>query len=60
MKPFSKLCDAADWCDPLFDRVIRVELAEEPRFHRKQWEFAQILRTLEAHGLLNGTSHGWP
>jgi len=58
VKTFSKLCDAADWCDPLFDRVIRVELAEEPRFHRKQWEFAQILRTLEAHGLLNGTSHG--
>ena len=58
MKPFSKLCDAADWSDPLFDRAIRVELAEEPRFHRKQWEFARILRTLEAHGLLNGTSHG--
>jgi SAM-dependent methyltransferase len=54
----SKLCDAADWCDPVFDRIIRDELAEEPYFHRKQWEFAQIFRALQAHGFLNGRSRG--
>ena len=45
MRPLSKLCEAADWFDQEFDRIIRDELDEEPRFHRKQWEFAQIFRT---------------
>ena len=58
MKPLSKLCDAADWFDPGFDRVIRTELAEEPRLHRKQWEFAQIFRALGALGFLDGKSRG--
>jgi SAM-dependent methyltransferase len=58
VKPLSKLCDATDWFDPEFQRIIRAELEEEPRFHRKQWEFAQIFRTLQALGLLNGRSRG--
>jgi SAM-dependent methyltransferase len=58
VKPLSKLCDAADWLDPEFERIIRAELAEEPRFHRKQWEFAQIFGTLQALGFLNPTSRG--
>ena len=58
MKPLSKLCDAADWFDAEFDRIIRHELEEEPRLHRKQWEFAQIFRTLQALGLLSATSRG--
>ena len=58
MKPLSKVCDAADWLDPEFERIIRAELEEEPRFHRKQWEFAQIFRTLQVRGYLNAASRG--
>lgn len=53
-----KLCDATDWFDPDFERIIRSELEEQPRFHRKQWEFAQIFRALQALGFLNAKSHG--
>lgn len=56
--PLSKLCDAVDWLDPEFNRIIRTELREEPRPHRKQWEFAQIFRALQALGRLEGTSRG--
>ncbi len=58
MKSLSKLCDATDWFDPEFERIIRSELEEEPRFHRKQWEFAQIFRALQALGFLNANSRG--
>jgi SAM-dependent methyltransferase len=58
VRSLSKLCDAADWSDQEFDRIIRSELAEEPRFHRKQWEFAQIFRALHALGFLNPASRG--
>jgi SAM-dependent methyltransferase len=58
VKPLSKVCDAADWFEPEFERIIREELEEEPRLHRKQWEFAQIFRTLQARGFLNATSRG--
>lgn len=47
-----KLCDAADWFDPGFLHVVRDELREAPRFHRKQWEFVQILRALRDSGML--------
>ena len=47
-----KLCDAADWLDPEFDRIARDELREIPRFHRKQWEFVQIFRALRDAGVL--------
>jgi SAM-dependent methyltransferase len=55
---FSKVCDAADWFDPALLRIIREELQEVPRFHRKQWEFAIILRVLESQGMLDGTHTG--
>ncbi len=58
VKPLSKLCDATDWFEPEFNRIIRSELEEEPRFHRKQWEFAQIFRTLHSLGYLNARSAG--
>jgi hypothetical protein len=35
------VCDAADWFDPSFQRVVCDELRERPRFHRKQ-EFAFV------------------
>jgi SAM-dependent methyltransferase len=54
----NKICDAADWSIPELRRIIRDELAEVPRFHRKQWEFAVIYRELDQRGLLNGSSEG--
>jgi SAM-dependent methyltransferase len=58
MTTYSKLCDAADWFDREFDDIVRAELEEEPRLHRKQWEFAQIFRSLRAQGMLNGRTRG--
>lgn len=46
MKSMSKLCDAADWFDPEIDQIIRIELREPARLHRKQWEFAAIFLVL--------------
>lgn len=53
MKTLSKVCDAADWFDEEFAEVIKNELREPARFHRKQWEFAQIFLSLRKLGFLN-------
>ncbi|HKE86881.1 MAG TPA: class I SAM-dependent methyltransferase [Vicinamibacterales bacterium] len=58
MKSLSKLCDAGDWFDPEFDRIVRTELEEQPRLHRKQWEFAQIFRALRTLGFLRANARG--
>ncbi len=58
MKTLSKICDAADWFDPEFQRIVTEELREPARFHRKQWEFAMIYLTLEKLGYLNETKTG--
>lgn len=55
---YNKLCDAADWFRPGFNEIIREELREVPRFHRKQWEFAMIIQTLRDHGKLETGSLG--
>jgi SAM-dependent methyltransferase len=54
----SKVCDAADWFDSEFQQIIKHELKEFPRFHRKQWEFAMIFLALRRLGLLNEESTG--
>jgi len=54
----SKLCDAADWFDSEFQQVVKHELKEFPRFHRKQWEFAMIFLALRKLGYLNEESTG--
>lgn len=54
----SKVCDAADWFDSEFQQIIKHELKEFPRFHRKQWEFALIFLALRRLGLLNERSTG--
>ncbi len=54
----NKVCDGADWFRLELDRIIRRELEESPRFHRKQWEFAVIYRELERLGLLDGNAEG--
>jgi SAM-dependent methyltransferase len=56
--PLSKVCDAADWFDPGFMRIVGQELRELPRFHRKQWEFAMVFQALAARGLLHGSAEG--
>ncbi|RMG61279.1 MAG: class I SAM-dependent methyltransferase [Calditrichaeota bacterium] len=55
---FNKLCDAADWFDPVVGEIIRTELHETPRFHRKQWEFALIFRSLRRLGVVHPRSRG--
>lgn len=52
MNKLSKVCDAADWFDSDFQHIIKHELREPARFHRKQWEFAKIFQALQKHGLL--------
>jgi SAM-dependent methyltransferase len=58
MKSLSKLCDAADWFDPEVDEIIRVELREPARLHRKQWEFALIFLVLRRLGLVRPDTVG--
>ncbi len=53
---FGKVCDAADWFVPELDRIIRQDLHEFPRFHRKQWEFATVFHVLKSLGLLEPTN----
>lgn len=55
---WQKLCDASDWFDPNFVKVITEKLKSEPVFHRKQWEFAAIYSALESLNLLNSESVG--
>lgn len=50
--PLTKVCDAADWFDPEILRIVREELREPPRFHRKQWEYALVFHALGRLGLL--------
>jgi SAM-dependent methyltransferase len=54
----SKLCDAADWFHPEMMEIIRDELHEMPRLHRKQWEFAMIFLALRRRGMLKADRIG--
>jgi SAM-dependent methyltransferase len=56
--PLTKVCDAADWFDADVLRIVRDELRETPRFHRKQWEFALVFRALQRLGLLERSHEG--
>lgn len=58
MLHLSKICDASDWFESEFQQVIKSELRESPRFHRKQWEFAMIFLALRRLGYLNKDSTG--
>lgn len=58
MITLSKICDAADWFDTEFAWIIKNELREPARFHRKQWEFAQIFLTLRKLGFLSPDKNG--
>jgi SAM-dependent methyltransferase len=58
MPALSKICDAADWFNPEMLTVIQNELQENPRFHRKQWEFAMIFLALKKYGFLRPDALG--
>ena len=58
MKTLSKICDAADWFDQDFQRIVAEELREPAKFHRKQWEFAMIYMALENLGYLKNDKLG--
>lgn len=56
-KRVSELCKAQDWFSPWFQRWVG-ELKEEPRFHRKQWEFVYILQALWERGCIKKGKKG--
>lgn len=47
----SQICTASQFQSPLYDKWCK-SFHEEPRMHRKQWEFVYILQALEATGKL--------
>jgi SAM-dependent methyltransferase len=53
-----KVCDIADWFAGDLASVIQADLHELPRFHRKQWEFAQTFIALRDAGALHADAVG--
>jgi SAM-dependent methyltransferase len=53
-----KPCDALDWADPDFGRILAEELRRPPAFQRKQWEWVMIYRALEQRGMLRPDARG--
>jgi 2-polyprenyl-3-methyl-5-hydroxy-6-metoxy-1,4-benzoquinol methylase len=49
--PVSQACTQSQMADPVH-RYWCAEIAEVPRFHRKQWEFSYILQALSRHGMV--------
>ena len=58
MEILSKICDTADWFDNEFNSIVINELKEQPRLHRKQWEFAMIFLALRKLGFLEADKTG--
>lgn len=42
----SQICTSGQFAEPTYDRLCR-EIGQDRLFHRKQWEYIYILRTLE-------------
>lgn len=53
----SQACTADQFTESHYLRLSR-EITQEPRFHRKQWEYIYILRALEQFGLLRPGATG--
>ena len=49
--PVSQACTASQFDEPAY-RYWCEQIAEYPRFHRKQWEFCYILQALARNGML--------
>ena len=56
-EPLSQMCTAHQMHEPIFGELV-ARLGIGPTLHRKQWEFAYILRTLDFHGKLQPGSRG--
>jgi SAM-dependent methyltransferase len=56
-KRISELCKAKDWSTDWFKRWA-AEMQEEPRFHRKQWEFVYVMQALWERGCIVKGSKG--
>jgi 2-polyprenyl-3-methyl-5-hydroxy-6-metoxy-1,4-benzoquinol methylase len=55
--PVSQAVTAAQFDDPIYARWCAA-IAEEPRRHRKQWEFVYVLQALELGGMLEAGKRG--
>jgi hypothetical protein len=55
--PVSQLCTAAQFREPDYQRICTI-LLERPRLHRKQWEYAYIVRCVEQASLIGPASKG--
>ncbi len=53
-----KCCDAMDWADPDFARILATALRRPPAYQRKQWEWVMIYRALEARRMLRPDARG--
>jgi hypothetical protein len=53
----SQACTADQFSEPDYLRLSK-EITQEPRFHRKQWEYIYILRALEQFGLMSPGTTG--
>jgi 2-polyprenyl-3-methyl-5-hydroxy-6-metoxy-1,4-benzoquinol methylase len=56
-KVVSQTCTAAQFKESHYLRLAN-EIRQEPRFHRKQWEYIYILRALEQFDLLRAEATG--
>ena len=56
-QPISQMCTAAQLDEPVYIEWCR-RMGEAPTRHRKQWEFAFILRALEYYGALRPDARG--
>lgn len=50
-RPVSQICTASQFAEDDFVRLMGL-INQQPRLHRKQWEYAYVLRVLEQHDLL--------
>ena len=53
----SELCKAQDWQAAWFRRWCS-EIGDEPRFHRKQWEFVYVMQALWERGCITAGKKG--
>jgi 2-polyprenyl-3-methyl-5-hydroxy-6-metoxy-1,4-benzoquinol methylase len=53
----SQICTASQFYSPLYKKWCEL-FREEPKMHRKQWEFVYILQALESTGMLTPKMRG--
>lgn len=57
VEPISQMCTASQMREKMYWKLCR-RLGEEPKLHRKQWEFIYIIRSLWYHGALRPGARG--